>query len=258
MAIVSAIVSFVAVVGIAVGQQSCRWYNWNQNDWAPTNQNFSQTQYAKTHPHSYLDSTSFASGGYFYGKKWQDVFFSNPWYYRPLGFRYGILGAWNVPTICINATGAGNYLVELMAYSFTPGASLAATDLATDPFNLQSNAVMNTFGKSKLYQCFQAPTDSQSALLLSIYCPRTNCQEGETHLLWRLRRSTTSFEQKGSFGNPEMWCMTIGSNIQWPDQIVDTSPKSYSNANQNEYQSGALQVSVMLGTLLSIVFALFQ
>jgi len=247
------------LLGIAFGQQSCKWYNWDEKDWAPVGtQNFSQTQYALSHPHSYFDSSSFAVGGYFYGQTWQTVFFSNPWYYRPLGFRYGILGAWNVPTLCINATGGGNYKVELMAYSLSPGASLAAADLSTDPFNLQSNGVVGTYGKGKLYQCFMAPTDANSPLLLSIYCPRNNCQEIQTNLLWRLRKSTSSFEEKGSFGNPGMWCMTIGSNIQWPDQIVDTTPKSYTNANQDEYQSGALQVSVMFGTLLSILFALFQ
>ncbi|ETO16269.1 hypothetical protein RFI_21084 [Reticulomyxa filosa] len=162
--------SIAAVIGIAFAQQSCTWYHWGDNDWAPSNQNFSQSKYAQTHAHSYFDSNDFAEGGYFYGKKWEEVFFSNPYYYRPLGFRYGILGAWNVPTICINATGGGNYKVELMAYSFTPGASLAASDLGTDPFNLQANSATNVYGQSKLYQCFMAPTNSQAALLLVFIC----------------------------------------------------------------------------------------
>jgi hypothetical protein len=252
--------SIVAVIGVALGQQTCEWYNWGTDDWPGTNQNFSLSVYSKDNPHSYLDTNNFQAGGDFAGQKWQDVFFTNPYYYRPLGFRYGILGAWNVPTICLNVTGGGNYLVELMVYSFTPGASIAASDLGEDQFNLQSNGVTTVSGKSKLYACFVGPTDPSALMHLSIYCPRNNCQEIETHLLWRLRKSTVNFVSKSDFasGNPEMWCMTIGSNIKWPDQINGATPQQYSNANANEYRSGALQVSVMLGTLLSVLFAVFQ
>jgi len=244
---------------VALGQETCHWYQWGSEDWA-VNQNFSQSGYSQDNPNSYLDSSSFAKGGEFYGQKWQTVFFSDPYYYRPLGFRYGILGPWNIPTICLNISGGGDFRVELMAYSFTPGASLAATDLTTDQFNLQSNGVANVLGSGKLYQCFMGPTDVNALMQLSIYCPRNNCKESNTDLLWRLRKSTLSFSGKGEFAdeNPDMWCMTIGSNIQWPDQIVDGSPKTYTNANANEYRSGALQISVMLGTLLSVLFAVFQ
>jgi outer membrane receptor protein involved in Fe transport len=254
----TALVSIVALFGVALGQQSCHWYTWNESDWA-VDQQFNESEYALNNPGSYFDSSDFAEGGSLNGKKWKEVFFSNPTFYRPLGFRYGILGAYNVPTICINIVGGGGYRVELMTYSLTTGASLAASDLSTDPFNLQSNGIANVRGQSKLYQCFLGPTNSSAIMQLSIYCPRDGCQEGNTHLLWRLRRSG-SFEDKGEFagGNPDMWCMTIGAHIQWPDQIVDQNPKTYSNANGNEYKSGALQVSVMLGTLLSVMFAVFQ
>jgi hypothetical protein len=258
------LITIVAVIGIALSQDTCDWYQWGDEDWA-VDQDFSQSEYSLNHPHSYLDTPDFEEGGYYHGQKWEDVFFnrSDPEnrtaYHRPLGFRYGILGSYNDPMICINVTGGGNYRVELMAYSFTSGASLAATDLAVDPYDLQSNAVTNVNGPGKLYQCFMGPTKPSALMQLSIFCPRSDCQDGETHLLWRLRRSG-SFSTKGEFANknPDMWCMTIGANIKWPDQINDDSPKSYSNANANAYESGALQVSVMLSTLLTVVFALFQ
>jgi len=182
-------------------------------------------------------------------------FFSNPWYYRPLGFRYGILGAWNIPTICINIT-TGNYKVELMVYSFTTGASLTASDLSTDPYNLQSNGVTNVHGQSKLYQCFIGPTNPQATMHLSIYCPRDNCEEGNMHLLWRLRKSGLPSTHKEEFANENSdICGTIGNNLQWPDQIVDNSP---TNATVSGYDNSVLQVSVMVGTLLSVLFAVFQ
>jgi len=187
--------SIVTVIGVALGQQTCQWYDWGSDDW-PVDQNFSQSEYALTHPHSYLDSGSFAQGGPFYGQKWQTVFFTRPNYYRPLGFRYGVLGPWNIPTICLNISGGGNFQVEVMAYSFTPGASLAAADLTTDQFNLQSNGAANVLGNGKLYQCFTGPTDASAYMQIAIYCPRNNCKEGNTNLLWRLRRSAVSFNGK--------------------------------------------------------------
>jgi len=64
----------VALLGIALSQENCHWYSWSADDWA-VNQNFSQSNYALSHPHSYFDSNDFIKGGYFYGKKWEDVFF---------------------------------------------------------------------------------------------------------------------------------------------------------------------------------------
>jgi len=247
MKLLSIFLSFLFSIVLINGQAYCDWQNWTLSDW-PTNtttQNFEQIIGT-----DYLGNSDFESGGRFNGELWTSVFFSNPSQYRPLGFKYAVLGANNNPTVCLNADGTASYLVELMVYSFNP-VKLCAADINGDNYNSQSAGILAGCAIQYLYLCFTSYT-SYADLKIAIYCS-TGCEDNQQEqLLYRFRRSDISYATQRTYAsnNPEMWCVHIAAEIEWPDELNDAVPGQYSASNSN-YNSGKI-VEISLTCILAI------
>jgi len=231
-------------------QSTCDWYGWSQltgsDDWPDAStQNFS-----KLIGDAYLDSNDFATGGRFAGSTWKTVFYKNVNYYRPLGYKYAQLGANNNPTICIRVNGTQGYKVELMVYTIS-SISICASDMSSDKFSMASSSSLDECSSQYLYKCFAADTTTNQ-LRVALYC-KTGCLDSSsTDVLFRFRRSGSQFSNMTSASNPEMWCMTIASNVYYPDSISSSTPNNYVNQNNNLFSS-AFRLSIKF-SLFIVVF----
>jgi len=237
------------LITLTKAQNICQWYNWTTSDW-PTNtttQNFEQIIGA-----AYLGNSDFESGGEFYGQIWTSVFFTDPEYYRPLGFKYAVLGEYNDPTVCLHADGTASYIVELMVYSFH-SVKLCAIDMGADNYNTQQTSILTACATQYLYQCITADS-SQSSLKVAIYCT-TGCENLQSQqLLFRFRRSDISYSASRSYAsnNPEMWCTHIASSIEWPDELNDAVPSQYTASNSNLNSANVMHISVISMVVISL------
>jgi len=241
MNLLSIFLSSFSLITLIKAQSVCEWYNWTESDW-PTNtttQNFQSLIGA-----AYLGFSDFESGGEYYGQLWTTTFFTNPTYYRPLGFKYAVLGEYNDPTVCLHAEGTSSYIVELMVYSFH-SVKLCATDMSADNYNTQDSSIVTDCATQYLYQCFAAQTTTNS-LKIALYCT-TGCEDlQQQQLLFRFRRSDISYSQSRQYAsdNPEMWCTHIASIIEWPDELNEAVPTEYTVGNSNYNGVNALHVSL--------------
>jgi len=243
------------LVPLIKSQSSCQWYNWSQvtgeNDWPDgTTQNFSALI-----GNAYFDSNDFNAsiGGRFAGSTWKTIFYKNVNYWRPLGYKYARLGAQNNPTVCITVNGTQGYKVELMVYTLTTQANICAADLSSDKFDVQDSSNLDACATQYLYKCFVADTTSNQ-LLVALYCKSGCLDISSTDLLFRFRRSTSQYALNANTTNqnPEMWCMTIAANIDYPDSITSSTPSNYVNQNDNLFSS-AFELSIKL-SLFIIIF----
>lgn len=246
-----------ALFVLSKAQDSCQWYDWTAEDWPNgTTQDFEELMRSQSQGQFYLDDSDFAENGNFYGETWEERFWKNPNRYRPYGFKYAQVGAFNDPTVCLNATGVAGYKVELMVYTLTPEASLCVADMGADAYNTQQSGAMGTCDTEYIYQCFTADTNDP-ILQVSVYC-ETNCQDNqEVNILYRFRRSkfTWSDEREYISDNPEMWCDMIGGDIVWPDEIVEAIPETF---EPNENLSGSTMITSIVALMVASLFALLQ
>jgi len=248
---VLSIITTLLFITSCKAQSYCQWYNWTASDFPAntSNQNFAEICGA-----AYLNASDFTSTGSFYGESWTKVFFTNPYYYRPLGFKYAVLGAYNDPTVCIQVDDVASYHVELMVYTFS-SSKICVADMSQDAYNSQSSGAVSNCATQYLYACFNANADyKNSTLKVALYCS-TGCETDlSVQLLYRFRRSTYKWSDSvaKSSSNPDMWCTMIASVIVWPDEISDAVPGTYAGSNSN------LNGSNMLSTLVVLYVCLFS
>ena len=94
----------------------CLWQDWTSDSWPLTGDQRFQPVMPSGEQDRFLNSSDFQPGGDFYGETWEDRFWKDPTYYRPLGYRYARLYAYNRLYPCLRAHDTGGYKVELMVY----------------------------------------------------------------------------------------------------------------------------------------------
>jgi len=234
-------------------QDTCSWYYWNMTtgDWPDgTTQDFRVSI-----GNLYYDSDDMLSR--FVDQSWESVLYSNISYYRPLGYKYATLGPMNNPTICINVNDTKGYKVEIMVYTLTKGASICVKDMNSDEYDMNDVGVVEECSSQYLYKCFAA-NSVEETLNVAIYC-KTGCLDmSNTDVLYRFRRSGSTYTPKDdSNASPEMWCMTIASDVYYPDSIQSSTPINYAGGNNNLFSSSnliPLSLLLLSSLLLSTLF----